>query len=283
MKQKLILTRGLPASGKSTWAKKMVDEQGFKRVNKDDIRAMLDNGNWNHKNESLVIDIRDYIVGLCLGKGYDVIVDDTNLNPTHFNHLKELFKDQLDVIDLEVKDFDVPLEECIRRDIGRPNTVGEKVIKKMYRQYLAPKVEKPELIPGKPFAIICDLDGTLALFGDKDPYNRDFTKDDLNEPVANLVKLLAKTGKSVIYVSGRSHKYFHQTASWLSEHDLPNGETFMRADNDFRKDFIVKQELYEKNIKGNYNIEFVLDDRNQVVELWRSLGLTVFQVAEGDF
>ena len=57
----------------------------------------------------------------------------------------------------------------------------------------------------------------------------------------------------------------------------------MRTLGDMRKDSIVKQELYEQNILGKFNVSFILDDRQQVVDMWRSLGLTVFQVAEGDF
>lgn len=57
----------------------------------------------------------------------------------------------------------------------------------------------------------------------------------------------------------------------------------MRPEGDIRKDSIVKRELFEKYVRPYYNIEFVLDDRNQVVEMWRSLGLKCLQVAEGDF
>jgi len=57
----------------------------------------------------------------------------------------------------------------------------------------------------------------------------------------------------------------------------------MRKTGDSRKDSIVKREIFEEHIKGKYRIQFVLDDRNQVVEMWRQLGLTCLQVAEGDF
>jgi len=57
----------------------------------------------------------------------------------------------------------------------------------------------------------------------------------------------------------------------------------MREAQDTRKDSIVKQELYQKYVQDKYNVSFILDDRQQVVDMWRSFGLTVFQVAEGDF
>jgi hypothetical protein len=57
----------------------------------------------------------------------------------------------------------------------------------------------------------------------------------------------------------------------------------MHAAADMRKDSVVKQELFERFVRDKYNISFILDDRQQVVDMWRGLGLTVFQVAEGDF
>jgi hypothetical protein len=57
----------------------------------------------------------------------------------------------------------------------------------------------------------------------------------------------------------------------------------MRSTGDHRQDSIIKQEIYQQQICGQYNIKLVLDDRQQVVDMWRDLGLTVFQVAAGDF
>ena len=68
---------------------------------------------------------------------------------------------------------------------------------------------------------------------------------------------------------------------WLP--DLTYYQLFMRKTDDFRKDAIVKEEIYQGEIEGKYNVLCVLDDRNQVVEFWRSKGLSCFQVAEGNF
>jgi hypothetical protein len=57
----------------------------------------------------------------------------------------------------------------------------------------------------------------------------------------------------------------------------------MRDKGNNEKDSIVKRNMFEKYIRGKYFIEYVLDDRNQVVEMWRSMGLTCLQVADGDF
>ena len=84
--RKIILTKGLPASGKSTWAKKMIDDNPgvYKRVNKDDLRAMIDNGFWSKQNEKFVLRMRDMLVLNSITSGFDVIVDDTNLNDSHY-------------------------------------------------------------------------------------------------------------------------------------------------------------------------------------------------------
>jgi len=57
----------------------------------------------------------------------------------------------------------------------------------------------------------------------------------------------------------------------------------MRQAGDKRRDSIVKLELFDRHVRDYYDIAFVLDDRQQVVDAWRVIGLTVFQVAPGDF
>lgn len=136
-------------------------------------------------------------------------------------------------------------------------------------------------------AIICDLDGTLSIFEKVDktqphyrnPYDASTCdKDLLNEVVAGIIK-----DKTVILVSGREGKYRVPTLKFLDNNGINYFRLFMRQTGDNRKDSIIKQEIYEKFIKDSYDIEFVLDDRNQVVEMWRSLGLTCLQVADGNF
>jgi hypothetical protein len=134
-------------------------------------------------------------------------------------------------------------------------------------------------------AIICDLDGTLAIIGDRSPYDgSSCDKDKPNWPVILCVLAMYREKYDIIFMSGRYSKYRAPTEvfikRWLP--DVPY-ELFMRANGDNRKDAIVKQELYDANVRNQYNVLFVLDDRNQVVDFWRSIGLTCFQVAPGDF
>lgn len=277
----IYLLKGLPASGKSTWAKSHVDAT-TKRVNKDDLRAMLDNGRWSRDNEKFVLQLRDHIVVEALAAGKHVIVDDTNLHPKHEARMRQLARENNARV--EVVEFDTSLEECIRRDLERPSSVGEKVIRKMHAQFLAEPWRPREQDPALPAAVIVDIDGTLALMGDRDPYDASTCEQDsVNEPVREAVVDLSDAGTVVILVSGRSAKFRAQTERWISGHNIPCDGLFMRAEGDMRKDAIIKREIYEQHIEGRYYVRFVLDDRNQTVEGWRELGLPCFQVAPGDF
>jgi hypothetical protein len=141
-------------------------------------------------------------------------------------------------------------------------------------------------------AVLCDIDGTIALMGKGDPTRRgpyDWARvgeDDPCAPVLDLVRILAQHF-TVLFVSGRDEVCRPETLKWLTDHgvlDLPDdGTLFMRHHKDNRRDDIVKREIYERDIAPHFDVAYVLDDRNQVVAMWRSLGLTVLQVADGDF
>jgi predicted kinase len=278
----VYFTIGLPASGKSTWAKAKVDKSpnAVKRVNKDELRAMLDNSYFSKGNEKFVLNIQDQIIKAALEEGKHVIVDNTHLAPKHEARIRELIKG---LAVLEIVDFrHVALETCIKRDLSRFNSVGEKVIRDMYNQFIAPPRNlKPVHNPDLPDAIICDLDGTLALIGDRSPYDgASCEKDFVNEPVRSI---LQKSGNAIVFVSGREDKSKPQTLAWLEKHGISFDALHMRKSGDMRKDSIVKQEIYEEFILDKYNVAFVLDDRDQVVRVWRDLGLTCLQVDYGDF
>ncbi len=137
----------------------------------------------------------------------------------------------------------------------------------------------------KPDAVICDIDGTLALHVDRSPFDWSRVIEDRpNTPVIELVQLLGASGIAILYTSGRDEICRHDTALWLADHVGVEGPLFMRSRNDNRRDRVVKYELFEQHIKNFYNVKFVLDDRDQVVDLWRhDLKLPCFQVAYGDF
>jgi predicted kinase len=276
MKQ-VILTKGLPASGKSTWAKKLIDKNPgmYKRVNKDDIRDMLDNNKWSKSNEKFVLTIRDSIILSALEDGKHVIVDDTNLHPKHELNIKKLVKGKANVV---VEDFTiVSPKTCIKRDLKRHNSVGSDVIMNMYDQFIKPE---PVVYVGDkslPPAVIIDIDGTLADMGDRKPFDwEQVGEDKLNFPVWDL---LESTDNEIILLSGRDSICRAETIKWLNEHSVVYDKLYMRAENDNRKDTIIKKELFDIHVRDNYNVVAVVDDRPSVCRMWRDeVGLFVFQV-----
>lgn len=290
----VYILKGLPASGKSTWSKSMLNEHPgvYKRINKDDLRAMLDNTYWSSGNEQFVQKIRDMLIIEALKEGKHVIVDDTNLDPKHEIRIREIVRaymnETAEQVKVEIKDFDASLEECIKRDAKRPVPIGEKVIKDIHKRYREPAARMPfyqEQDKTLPKAIICDIDGTLALIHNRNPFDASRAELDLiNEPVAKIIRQYRQLGHQIILLSGRSAAHRVQTLNWLQAHNIPYHALFMRKEKDMRKDGIIKKELYEEHVKGLFYVDFVLDDRNQVVDMWRKeLGLLCLQVYYGDF
>jgi len=131
---KLIICRGLPASGKTFWAKNEVKNSSdkLKRVNKDDLRQLMDLGKYSKKNEILICKVRDLIVSECLNSGYNIVSDDTNLKQIHINDLTNAAKG----FDIEYKTFfHVPLELILKRDREREGEVGEAIIRRSLGKY----------------------------------------------------------------------------------------------------------------------------------------------------
>lgn len=135
--QKILLLRGLPGSGKSTWARAWIRAHPgkYKRVNKDELRMMVDDDMWTSANEKFILRLRNLIIAEALTLGKDVIVDDTNLHPKHEKYLRKVAAEHGAV--LEIKDFlDIGVDECIARDLKRPKPVGEKIIRALAERYL---------------------------------------------------------------------------------------------------------------------------------------------------
>ena len=293
-KQKIILTRGLPGSGKSTWANEFVAKSNgkAKRVNKDDLRAMIDAGIWSGTNEQLILEARDDLVDMWLyNKVETIIVDDTNFEPKHFERMNKIAARQEQNFDanisVEYKDFlDVSLDECIHRDSLRTKPVGTKVIRDMHARYILPTLQDKYTNVKNGNAIICDIDGTAGHKTDRNWFEYEkVINDEADFAVRNIVNAFYEKGYKVFFVSGREGTAICKelTQRWLHENGFKHDALLMRKEGDFRRDSIVKQEIYEQHIKDKYVVEFVLDDRDQVVSKWRELGLKCLQVQPGDF
>ncbi|MFN2636826.1 MAG: AAA family ATPase [Gemmatimonadaceae bacterium] len=299
----LRITRGLPGCGKSYYASAWVaeDPAGRACVNRDDLRSMIHDGAWiKGVTEPRIIVARDAIISALLKRGVSVICSDTNLPQRTARDLAKLAKQagaDLEVVDLTY----VPIETCIERDAKRDRPVGEDVIDGMHMRYLngrdlpLPLPEEAEdesagavryeAKPGTPRAILVDIDGTVALMADRSPFDETRVHEDLpNLPVIHLVRDLYATGRQVVFLSGRTDACKAETARWLQTHvGVPYEGLHMRRAGDGRKDSVVKAELFDEHVREVYDVACVLDDRDQVVRMWRDLGLTVLQVADGNF
>ena len=134
-------------------------------------------------------------------------------------------------------------------------------------------------------AALFDIDGTLALHGERNPYNwRDSPSDRPNEPVVRVLHALHRDGCSIVYISGRPEEARPVTESWLSEFVGVQGPLHLRSNGDRRPDSVVKREIFGREIRPLFDVFAVFDDREQVVRMWREeVGLPCLQVAAGQF
>jgi predicted kinase len=299
MTTRLLITRGLPASGKTTFARKL--QPGVVRVNRDDLRRMLHGQRlFTQWAEAQVTHAQRATVEALLRAHASVVVDDTNLRAKTVREWAELAARF--GATFEVHDFtDVPLEECLRRDLERSadDQAGEEAIRRMHGRYLAGRslpLPVPWVDPGGPgvayepdpelpAAVLVDIDGTVALMTSRGPYDWDRVGSDAPNPaVIAAVRAMHAAGHAIVFCSGRDEVCRAETEAWLELFVGVRYEAlFMRPEGDSRKDAVVKREIFDSEIRDRWRIIGVFDDRQQVVRMWRALGLTVFQVAEGDF
>ena len=137
-----------------------------------------------------------------------------------------------------------------------------------------------------PPTVLCDIDGTVALHGDeRGHYEYDkVSGDQPNNAVIDCVRSFIEAGLEVIFMSGREDYCRWDTLDWINRYVTNRMcDLFMRETGDHRADYIIKAELFDRYVRGIYDVRFVLDDRDQVVRMWRKMGLTCLQVADGNF
>lgn len=295
--------RGLPGSGKSTWAQQEATETGSIVVSRDQIRKDLFNqaGRLTHEQEQVVSNVEEQLVATYLKAGKQVIIDSMHLRP---KYIRKWYKFSNDVTIQEMPVLSI--EDLITRDANRGDkTVGEQVLRDLYKRFtkngkllsapappekpLTYTYERVQNTPTKTHTVIVDLDGTLA-YHDGTNYrgNHDYHlvgNDYYNLDILKLVRLLEADGNKIVFVSGRPDSCRHETEHWLTFGGFFAGsyDLHMRATGDNRRDDVVKYEIFKDHIEPDHYIKYVLDDRNRVVNMWRALGFRTLQVAEGDF
>ena len=149
--------------------------------------------------------------------------------------------------------------------------------------------------------IIFDIDGTLAdishrlhfIQGEKKDWEGFYGAMDKDQPIYEMTLLLrllilttmTDTEYKVVFVTGRPEKYREKTMKWLDNivHiENLNERLFMRKDGDHRQDYVVKREIVEK-LREQGSIRMAFEDRDQVVQMYRSLGIRCLQVVDGDY
>jgi predicted kinase len=301
----LIVTVGLPGSGKTRAARYIqeIDTQTWVLVSRDDIResrfgahGILDG------LEDMVTQFEEQDVISALKAGFSVIVHDTNLRMRYRRRWQQI-ADEYGATYEQMDFTGVPLETCLKRNQERDRQVPEAEIQKLHRKFIKPlkgqPMPYPESVaeatsgvvpysgtPGAPKAILVDVDGTVAKMNGRSPFDYSRVSEDLpNQPIIDLVRAAHyDLGYKTVFLSGRPGSCRDDTEEWLYEHvKVPIELLVMRLTGDGRTDYVVKQELFDQHIRNYYDVRWVLDDRNQVVKMWRSMGLTCLQVDEGDF
>lgn len=299
---KLLLTKGLPGSGKSYEAEQLMKKSGnYVRVNKDLLRTMLHFDKFNHHNEDKTQDASKSLVKMFLNGGTSVIVDDTNLNPKVVNAYKAIAKEcnaTFDWLDMT----HVPVEVCIERDNIREKKVGKTVIQKMALQYL--DMWKDHKV------IVSDMDGTLAdcehrrefSHGEKKDWNKFFElapqdtlrfdvsedihiartvyEDEIRTNKVNGIKYRVGHTLPLIIVSARPERCRKDTEEWLDNYNISYDMLIMRQDNDSRDDTLVKAEIFDRYL-SKLNIIAWFDDRPKVIRTIRGKGVNVIDVGNG--
>ena len=297
MNKKILMTRGLPGSGKSTWAKRnaRLFPNVFVRVSRDDIRIMLGitGGIGLPDQEAMVSAIEKAQAQAALDQGKTPIIDAMNLNN---RFVKEWFK----MGDAIFLDFDPPVGDCIENDAKREvGHVGEAAIRKIAKRYgikddgsLKDPPAQPEpfvfkKVPAwsgnKTDAVILDVDGTVADHSEvRSPYDTSrYHLDSAHGDVISIAQSLSDTYR-VIVTTGRSEEFRDVTEKWLIENCVPFDRIVMRKAGDERNDAIVKHDLFWEFIEPEFNVVAAIDDRARVLRAWRAMGITTLAAGDTD-
>lgn len=301
---KIIVLVGISASGKSTRARELAHKTGGVIVSRDGIRSMLfglndedHRGYYQREDlwacEKIVTEVENSSIKSLIKSDKIVIADNTHLKKEYLEKYKGYG------VDVEYEVVEEDLFTCLTWDTQRKRSVGEEIIKQQYSKftnlkkdyafdpYHPVKKDPKKRDPEKKDCIIFDLDGTLARMVNRGPFDwNKVDQDAVNGPIYDIYQIISFAQEifavDLMIVSGRNDESMGGTQKWLDKYAIGYDRIYLRKPGDFRKDSIVKEEIWQE-IEKEYNIVCMFDDRNQVVDHARSLGHTVLQVAEGNF
>jgi putative phage polynucleotide kinase len=301
---KAIITRGFPASGKSTYAQKLVDENGFREVNSDEIRKIMGfPAVGTEEQEVKVNNIKESLIAAHAAEGNNIVVSDTNLVSRYLKKLIAFCESK--GYEIELVDFRPELHTLIKRDRRREKSVGEDVIRMLWGRHpykewkplpvlqeenkrsadsatFTPVKQDPSLPP----AVVVDVDSTLARPVHRDPL--DDTRLETDEPNRNIIDLVKalSADHTIIVLTGRREQHYNITSWWLNAHNVPYTELRMRGNSDDRRDTVFKRQHLE-DITERYHIRYWIEDRRRVVNMVRAslpdTPTVCLQVVDGNY
>lgn len=303
----MIIMRGLPGSGKSTIAHAWIGSYDNRVIiSRDDIRHTMFHysGVGTKEQESVITTLVEQAIDTNISAGHDVIIDQTLMRRSDARGMGKIgVSHDATVMYVNVDvDVDTAMSQMQNRADNGGRYVSPDVISNMHKKFGYLKNQSPitsddiALQESHDFAeyqchnphlspvVLFDIDGTLALMEDRSAYDWDKVGEDKpNIPVVNQLRINREAGNTIIIFSGRDDICREDTEAWLHKHDIKYDLLMMRKHKDNRKDSLIKREMLT-HVEQNYGqIVGIFDDRNQVVDMYRSIGLPVFQVNYGDF
>ena len=278
---KITVLSGLQASGKSTLTKEMVEKNSnYGRVNRDQLRQMVFNGNWTPKREKIIVEMEKAIATVLLKHSNSVVVDDTNVNFKNKQFWESFAKEQK--VEHELIKIETDLATCIERDRLRTESekIGEAIIQKF-------ALSNGFIDWGDKKIIVCDLDGCIANEDhrahfrqtEKKDWNSYFAgipNDTVYQEVVDMVNRWSAT-HTIVLSTGRPDTTQHETLAWLRNvANVKFDYLFMRNGSDRRPASFIKLDILNKLPK--HKIEMVLDDSPTCVRMYREQKLKVIPV-----
>ncbi len=297
--KKVTILIGPSGSGKSTYAKNFVQKnENYCIVSRDDFRYAFQNkGVVDFKLEETITKLVKHTTKQLLSDGFNILYDATNLKA---KYIEQYISHVRYLADVEFYILNTPLETCIERDSKRERKVGQEVIERQWKDFIVlmdsfdftPRKKERKIVEykidrTKKSCFVYDLDGTLAhTNGKRHIFDfKEVEKDDVDFAVLQILKAVQQQPEHpyTLIVSGRSDECKEETKKWLEKNKIRYDGLYMRKQGDNRKDSIVKEEIYNNDILPYFNVIGVFDDRQQVVDKIRDMGIKVFQVEEGLF
>ena len=276
---------GVSGSGKSTYAKELVENHNYREINRDNVRFQLytnDVHDWSlykftKEREDHVSSFCDELFDFYSDNQcrYNIIVSNTNLGIKYHKYWQQ--KAEQAGYDFEVKYFDVDLETLLKRDTKRGAlSLGKEAILQQWKKYIKLRGFK-KYVPNehKPKAVIVDIDGSVARATHRGHHDYHLVSTDTPrmEIISMILAWTEAEKMEIIFMSGRPDSCREDTKKWLETYFFEVPYLYMRKTGDNRNDSIVKEELFWDNVAEHWNIIACVDDRNRVLRKWHDLGI----------